>query len=230
MEFLAAIAGLYFLKKADYTRSEKFFVGFLWWVIAIETINSYAFIAYFNHYQFLSFIKGTLFERNFWIANPNKVISYSCYSYFFIAQLHSARLKKILKRLLILYIITSIISFFIEGNFMTAMSSYTSMSGTVVLAVIIGAYYYEMLTSEKILQVFSSLAFYVSIAAVVWHLVVTPLYIYNSYFTASSPAFISLHSMILQISAVFMYGVYIFALIYCARQHPAPKRRAYCKS
>ncbi len=70
---------------------------------------------------------------------------------------------------------------------MTAMSSYTSMSGTVLLAVIIGAYYYEMLTSEKILQVFSSLAFYISIAAVVWHLVVTPLYIYSSYFTASSP-------------------------------------------
>ena len=64
-----------------------------------------------------------------------------------------------MKGLLILYILTSIISFFIEGNFMTAMSSYTSMSGTALLAVIIGAYYYQMLTSDKILRCLQALLF-----------------------------------------------------------------------
>ena len=219
LELLAAVVGLYFLRRCTAEKGDKIFVWFLWYVFIVETINLYPAFAYYEGYEFFSFLKESPFRRNYWIANPNVIIINSFYCYYFILHLTSVKFRKAFQILLITYIATSLLNLLVTNVYFYAYSQYSTIVGAILLTLIIGFYWYELLLSNKILYSFKSLAFYVSFIALIWHLATTPLFIYSFYYnTERSVEFVQMYRIILISLNVFMYLGYIISFLILSRK------------
>lgn len=217
LELGAAIAGTYYLKKIEKPKLEtRIFVYYLWLVVFVELVGVYSVIAYLSNYEIFPFIKDTLFERNFWWYNSYNVIKFIVFYYFFIEQLESVKKRRIFYSIAILLIIGSLLYLILSGEFFTRYSTIDVMGGTIFLTVLIFFYYFDLLKSNKILHFHKSIAFYISVGLLVWHLTVSPIFIYNSYFSTQSPEFIKLHAWVLKIINVFLYGIIIAGFIICS--------------
>lgn len=218
-EFLAAICGtIYVFKKPFARKIIKIFVFFLWATLFIDLAGLYTVYAYFTGYEKFSFIKGTVFQRNFWLQNSFRVVTYLIFFIFFIRILPNEKLRKVFKVLVVLFTITSVLNLVFSGIFFLAFSAYSEITGTLLLMLVIAAYYYELLNSDKILKSHKLLVFYISVGVLIWHLVMTPLFIYSNYFFKENPQFISMHAMILQWSNIFMYSCFTLGFLICSRK------------
>lgn len=214
VEFLAAVAGSYYLFKTPHPKKIiRLFVYFLWLTVFIEVIGLYTVYAYFTDYKNLEFLRDSPFERNYWLYNSFHVLSFAMYYFFFILHLNSAKTRRILTLTALIFLITVIINLIYSGIFFVAYSAYTSVGGTLIIIICILAYYYEILKSDNILNFYKNVVFYVSIGVLIWYLVVTPLFIYSKYFTLASPDFVALHGLIIILSNVFMYGMFIIGFL-----------------
>lgn len=224
-EFTAALSGsVYLTRIGTVSRMTRLLVYFLWVTFFQDLFGFYAIYAWFTDYQTLPFIKDTPFQRNLWLVNIYNLLFYTVFFSFFREQINSLKMKKRLKFLMFLFIVTAALNLFFSGIFFKAFSAYTAITGTIFLMVHIGVFYYEMLTSDKILHFYKNLSFYVSVGVLFWSLVVTPLFIYNSYFSTSSPDFVALHSFIIKITNVFMYGLFAIGFFLCSQLKFKPDR------
>lgn len=217
---MAALAGVYFLLKVPGAgKHTRLFVYFLWLTIFVEALGLYPAYAYFSDYQSLSFIKGTGFERNYWLYNLFNILGIVVFVLFFSRQLENKKLSRLFRVLIIVFAVTALINLAVSDVFFKAYAAFTSIVGTFILLLVIISYYIEMMSSDKILNFYKRLGFYVSIGVFFWHLVVTPLFIYSRYFTMESPDFVSLHSLILLIANIFMYTCFTIGFVVCSREN-----------
>lgn len=217
VEFLAAVAGSYYLFKTPHTQKIiRLFVYFLWLTVFVEIVGLYTVYAYFSDYKNLEFLRDSPFERNYWLYNSFNVLSSTMYFFLFILQLKSFKVRRVLTLVVFIFQVTVIIDLIYSGIFFIAYSAYASVGGTLIMVICIMAYYYEMLKSDKILHFYKNLVFYVSIGVLIWYLVVTPLFIYSKYFTMASPDFVEMYGLIIIVSNVFMYGMFITGFIISA--------------
>lgn len=216
-EFLAAISGSYYLAKHPGAKpATKLFVYFLWITFWVEIIGLYTTYAYFTNYKNLEFLENSPFERNYWLYNIYNIFSYLTYFTFFILNLESKKLKRALIVLAFFFAGTATINLIFSGIFFMAFSAYTHIIGTIIILLCISAYYYEMLSSERILKFYKDLVFYISVGALVFHLSSTPLFIYSKYFTMQSPDFVDLYGLTLKTVNLLLYGIIILGFIVCA--------------
>lgn len=216
MELGAAIAGAVYLKKVRLPeKGVRLFVYYLWLVVFVEMIGLYPSLAYYNDYSVLGFIKGTLFERNYWWYNSYTVIKFIVLYVFFILQLEPAARRTKLFVISALFILSFIIHLIFGDSFFKAHSAYMSVAGTLYLMILILLYHFEILKSERILKFYRSMPFYISIGILIWHLSITPVFIYNKYYTLQSPDFIYFQSMLLRSINIFLYGILILGFIVC---------------
>lgn len=187
-------------------------------MVFVETLGLYPTYAYFSDYTSLSFIRNTPFERNYWLYNIHKIISLLTYLSLFTSRLGGKRMRKIFWILIAVFAVSSFYNLIFSGIFYIGHSVFTTVSGTFLLVVIILIYYYELLKSDQILDFYYNVVFYISLGAVVWHLVVTPIFIYNKYFSLQSPDFVLLHSWILRLANVFLYGTIIVGFLFAYRR------------
>lgn len=217
-EFLAALAGsVYLIQKPRARRVNQYFVYFLWANVFIDLAGFYTTYAYFTGYESLSFIEGTPFERNFWWYNSYKILSYLVYFTYFLMHV-VPRKQKVLAGLVVLFAITSILNLVFSGVFFQSYSAYTTITGTAILLLIIAAYYHGLLSSDKVLSFHFNLAFYISVGILMFHLVVTPLSIYSTYFNMESENFVALYSQVMRSVNIFMYSCYIIGFLICSQK------------
>lgn len=218
LEVGAAIAGsVYITKAANPALIIKIFVYYLWFMVFVETLGLYPAYAYYSNYTSLSFIKDTPFEQNRWLYNIHKIIALTAYISLFISHIGSHKARRIFWALLIIFVISSTLNLIFSGSFFLRHTVFATVSGTLLLLVIILVYYYELLRSNQILDFYYNLTFYISVGALVWHLIVTPLFIYNRYFSLQSPDFVLLHSWILRIANIILYGMIITGFLFSYR-------------
>lgn len=219
LELGAALAGSIYLKKTLNPKLVlRWFVGYLWLVIFVELVGLYPAFNYFDNFRTFPFFKDSLFERNFWWYNLYNIVKFSVFYMFFVMQLRNDKLRRILKWITVLVIFSFILNLFISGDFFRNYSAYNNMAGTFFLMVLIFSYFFELLTSEKILEFRKDISFYIAVALLVWHVTVTPLFIYSRFFSLSSPDFVDLHSLILKLSNIFLYGLLITGFFICSRR------------
>lgn len=217
LELGAAIAGTYYLRNVGNPKREtRIFVYYLWLVVFVELVGLYPIIAYFSDYQIFPFIKDTLFERNIWWYNSYHVIKSVVFYFFFIEQLESVRKRKTFYIMALFMILGSLMYLIFSGEFFTRYSTVDVMGGTIFLTFLIFSYYFDLLRSKKILFFYKSIAFYISVGLLVWHLTISPLFIYDSYFSVKSPQFVELHLLVLKIINAFLYGIIIAGFIICS--------------
>lgn len=216
-EFFAALAGIYYLHKTK-TRDKglKLFVYNLWFILLIEIIGMYAAWNYFDDYKTFPGLRNSVLASNYWLFNSAKIIYLTVFFNVFISRITSFRLKKFLYGLTLFFILSCIVNYIFSDIFFKAFSSYTTISGSFILLFCIGSFYYEMLLSDKILYFYKNLPFYISIGAMVWHLSITPLFIYNRYLTKTNPEFVNFHIDFLRYANIFMYSSFAIGFLICS--------------
>lgn len=217
LELGAAMAGTYFLRTVkNYKPETRLFVIYLWVVVIVEFVGLYPTLAYLSNYKILGFVEDTPFARNYWWYNIYHIIKYSIFFRFFIGQLDNKKNQRILYFMSIALIISFVINYIISDSFWNT-SFYVTIVGSLYLLVLILLYHFSLLKSNKILVVKSSIEFYISIGLMVWHISITPVLIYNKYFSLANPAFIKLHSNLLILLNIFLYGLIILGYLVCAK-------------
>lgn len=217
LEIGAAVAGtIYLVRKKSRPPYTKLFVTYLWLVVLVETIGFYPSYNYFTKFAYMPFLEGTSFERNSWLYNSYHIIKFAVFYIFFTGQLYNEKNIKFFRGITVFFVVSAVLNLLFTDVFFERSSSYTSIVGSFILMGLIFVYYFELLKSDKILVFYKSLVFYLSVGLLLWHVTITPLFIYSKYFTNASPEFVNLHSVILKFSNIFLYGVYIAAFIFCS--------------
>ena len=224
LEGFSFVAGIYYLRKYPNDLSNKLFTSFLLFTYAVEIIGLIPALIY--HHQSLHHLKETMWYSNFWLFNPYLIVSFAFYCYYFSRSLKSIILKRIINYSLIFYVISSALILIFSGILFDSYSYYTLFLGLFLLFLSISFYYYELLQDDKILDIKKSVKFYVSISFLLFNLISLPLWIYFKYFSNTiSPEFVKLYQTIFYISNVLLYGTYIFAFVYCAKEKSNPNLR-----
>lgn len=221
-EFLAALAGLFYLRSsAGSTRSLRIFARFLWVILLVEIIGLYTSVGYFSNYRYFSFIKDTPFERNFWLYNIMKIFSYLVYLNIFISELKTVRFRKILRKLSLAFAVAAALNLIFSDVLFIEFSAFTFITGTTLLFLAVAAFYYDTLRSDRVLRFHCSLECYISVGALLWHLCITPLFIYSEYFSLKSPDFVEFHMTTLRWANVVMYSLFAVGFIVQTVKRPA---------
>lgn len=219
LEILAAVIGVFYLKKINPSIEEKVFVGFLWFSVGVEILNSYAALAYFSEYTFLGFIKETPFRNNYWLGNIQLLVSNVVYVYFFGSLLRNKNTRIVLSIVTVTMMIAVFVDFFI-GDFFNAYSRVSALFGSLLVLLTILLFYLYLLTSNKLLNVQYYLPIYISVALLIYTLCISPLDFLSNYFKTSTgnQLFVSFKVYTLFILNILLYLTYTFAFIVCSRK------------
>ncbi len=215
LELLAFLVGVFYYKK-NKSQPTLFLVWFLGITVFSEFFGWYA---YFVKIGFLSFLKGTSFENNYWSANIYTIISYLFYINYFKWYLLSKKSIIIINRISIIFFIVSILEILFSDGFFIKFMPITNIVGTLFVFLSIAFYYLELLKSDQILQVQKSLPFFVSVGALIFHLCTTPLFLYSVYYSNSvDPGFVILYRQVIFGTNYLLYSIYIVGFIICSRK------------
>ncbi|MCM8570588.1 hypothetical protein NE848_14425 [Gramella jeungdoensis] len=213
-ELFAAIAGVYYLKKNPKRgKDDRLLVYYLVFIFIFDLLAiTYGLYGFVYDFKYLEFIKGTPFESHIWIYNVLALITTTAYTVYFLMQLESTRMKKVLLILVWVFIITSIFSYLYGDAFFIGTSPYAYIFGAFLISFSIGVYYLELIRSERILKFYDELALYISIGLLLYKLSMTPLFIFQRYIGTNSD-FDEIFNWILKAANIFMYSVFVFGFL-----------------
>ncbi len=217
-EFLAAFVGIIYMYKYRVDKATRYFVYFLCFSFFVELFGELPTLIKNN--ESLCFLEDTFWSENAWLYNIYTIISILFYVWFFRYYLKSKQLINILNILLLIFSLSSIVNLIITEVFFIRQSSYVMVFGTFLILMSVFFYFFEMLKSEKILEFNKDFVFYVGVGASIFHLCITPLFIYFRYFHDDiSPDFVQIHKTILYTSIIFMYTCFTIGFLVCFRKN-----------
>lgn len=211
---LAFIVGILVYKKYKKTQV-KYFILFLGWIVFLEIIGSYP--IYLKNSGLSHLIEGTLIEQNYWWYTISWAsVATIFYSWFLSQKYDSNTLKTIIKFCIYGYVLTMLVTAIIDYKlFFKIRPTYITVLNVTILILSTVFYLYNLLNSEKLLNAFKSLYFYVAIILLVWWLITTPLNFFEVYNSDSDWDFVTIKWTIKLIANIFMYLGFAFALIFC---------------
>ncbi len=218
-EVLAAIIGSVYSFKYHKERGSRYLIYFLWLTVFVEVF--FGWLPYFiQENEFFHYLRGTILERNSWIYNIEVIIKFLFYSYFFLSYIKNKKMRKTLNYGMIFFFITTIINLIFSNIFFETISSYTYITGSILLMISIVFYFMEIMNTDEILYFKKTLPFYIAVGALLFHLSMTPLFIYSRYYSNSrSPEYVSIYRLILTLANVFMYSCYSIGFLVCFKSN-----------
>lgn len=213
VEFIAAAAGLFYLIKSKSSgKADRLLVFYLNFIFVFDLLAiTYGLYGYVYKWRYLEFINDS-WRNIYWIYNILILISGTAYTAYFYLQLQSKIFRRLIFSLTLLYLISSIISFFIGEEFFTTTSSFAYIFCSFLIFFSIIFYYFELLKSDRLLNFSKELPLYISIGLLLYQLGITPLFIFQKYISVSQD-FQTLYSWILDIGNVFMYSVFTYGFL-----------------
>ncbi|WP_374958015.1 hypothetical protein [Gilvibacter sp.] len=217
LEFIAASAGLKYIQKYRVSKITKRLVLILFFVAITELFSTYVPIAKASDFEYFGFVKGTPFEKNFWVHNIQLIITFGFFANYFRSSLKPGLLASIIKLVIIVFMIGALVNLLLSGVYFNGISKFTYIIGSILLLIAILVYYFELLRSDNILRFSQSLTFYISVGLLIYYLTMTPLFIYGSYYYTgeSSDTFNKFYIYTLAIANVVMYGTFTLGFILC---------------
>lgn len=216
VEILAAVTGLCLYAKYKFTPA-KYFIWFLVYVVFIENIGSYPRIL--SIYESLShyndMIQGTIFQTNrWWYTIFWSIGSILFFSFYYYKILINRLNKDILKISTILFVICTLVIILNNGmRFFNTVLPSISVLGFIIIIECVVFYFIETLNSDKILNFYKSLNFYISAVILIFWLVKTPLSFYEIYYRKIDMDYVNLRGNINLFIISFMYLTYTIGLI-----------------
>lgn len=214
VEWLAAITGVILYKSYKHT-NVKYFIWFLIYLSICDFIGGYK---YYVKDGFLSFLQGTVFERNYWWTTSFwKIGAIVFFAFYYYKVLAKEKYKLILKYSGYLFLVFSIVYIgFHWRAFFVSFFPVISIIGSVVIFFCVIFYFIELLQTEEILSFYKDINFYVTAAIFIWWLIITPIVFYDNYMSLGNDnKYMELRQVLYILSNLLMYLTFTFALIYC---------------
>ncbi|WP_194768672.1 hypothetical protein [Tamlana sp. I1] len=220
VELLAAGTGIFFYNRYRCTAA-KYFIFFLIYIAFCELFCLYT--RFVDSNKILSFLVGTIFEKNHWLYTLFWDIGAPLFFSFFYHKILSTKLfKNIIFVSSIIFLLFSILYIGLNREvFFFQFYDAVFVFGAGIILLCTSLYFIETLLSDKILHFYKSLYFYISAAIFMWWLVITPLTFYDIYYTyeLGNPIrdwnYKFLRNQIYILANLFMYLTFTFALIWC---------------
>ncbi len=215
-EWIAFFYSLYYYKfKKD--RFSLYISLFLGLTVLAETVGHYP--MYLDDFDFLSKLKGTRFEKNYWMFNIYTIINDIFYLWFFIRTFKSRRVKKIITYFSYVYVVLAIGYLFTPDVFFEGSSKFSLIVGTTLIITAIFTYYLELLQDDRILYLSKSLTFYVSVGSLFFALIATPAFLYDAYFVEkNNPEFVKIRYILIIAANYILYPAYIVGFMVCTKR------------
>lgn len=213
-ELIAAISGSWYLHK---TKNEKIkiFVYYLWLTVIVEVLGVYTKVLQNNYdYEWFITLKNSIFCRNSWLYNIYTFLSIGLLGIFYSDLLISRAYKIIVRSVFLIYCFFALGYYMFTDAFFSMGLPFDDILGTVIITIYVICYFIELIRSEFILQYYKMPSFYISIALLLWHLCVTPLFIFNSYFRAVNAEFVTFRTFFLLYFNIFTYSFLTFGFWY----------------
>ncbi|MCA0133184.1 hypothetical protein [Winogradskyella alexanderae] len=214
IELIAAIAGsIYYLKTKD--KILKPFVWYLWFVVFVETVGMYGYIMQWNFDNELFIkLKNSAFCENRWLYNTFAFVSLLFYWFFYNSIISDKKSKGLLDVLGILYVVFTLGFFIVTDGFFVKQIPYDAFLETLFIFVAVILYYRQLLIGENVLYFYREPLFYVSTSLLLWHLIITPLVIFDGYFNLINKRFIGFRMNYLLFTNIILYSCYTFGFLY----------------
>lgn len=218
LEFVAAIAATlsYIFIQESKTKKFRFLLFFLWFTVIIEFIGSYTRLVEPYCFEDITFFKEyNQFIKNYWIFNIYLALTYTFYAIYFYKHLISKKYKNIIKYAIIIFNLITALDFIFGEIYFTEYSQVMNLSGLTLIIMILCMYYYEILTSDRILNISYKLPFYISVGVLLYFISVTPLMLSSQYINKEEIVFTKYYRLILSYANYFLYGIIIFGIVKC---------------
>lgn len=219
---LPAIVGLLLYKKYK-GKTVKYFIWFCVYIVIIEIIGNYNLVLdKFEPLYFIKeFFKGSLFENyNWWYIIFWELATALFYAFYFYNLIKNVWFRKIIKFSTLVFVII-FLGYFMNNldTISTQRHSFFIVSSAILILLSVLMYFIEILKSDKILTITRSMNFYIGVAILFWHLIITPLTFYDIYFNPSDMNYSIIKGLIYLGCNVFMYLTFTIALIWCKPQN-----------
>lgn len=212
VEILAVVTGLILFKKFKHTAA-KYFIYFLVYIIFMVLIGRYTLYIYDDGP--LSFLEGTLIERNYWWFTIFwQIAAVLFFGWYYLNILQNKWHIKVLKASLLLYFIISVLTIILSlpDLFKKPIPIIYIIGGIIILQCVF-LYFLEVLQTDKILNFYKSLNFYISCAILIFWLIKTPLVFYEQFYTQLDWSYVHLRAFINLFVITFMYLTYTIGFI-----------------
>lgn len=214
---ISAVTGLIYYKKYKHTNA-KYFIWFLVYILFFEILAGYTSLVE-NHeslYDVKLYLKGTIFEKNYWVYNLFwNILSTLFISFYYLKVLKSKKYSFVVRCATYIFVLFSIgyVTFNMDDFFYSNVIP-IKIAAVSVIFLCIMFYFIEILNGDKILTFYRSFNFYVSTALLIWWLVTAPVMFYQIYFSKADWNFVFLRWQIFLFANFFMYSMFTVAIIY----------------
>ncbi|MCH4553389.1 hypothetical protein [Aestuariibaculum lutulentum] len=214
VEYSAAVTGLILYNKYKHTAA-KYFIWFLWYLSICDFASNYT--RCIKDDGLFSFLEGTVFVQNYWFATLYWFIGAIVFvSFYFSKILNNSVFKTIIKYTTSAFVLMSFIWVFTHWEaFFKIFFPVINVTGALVVFMCVMFYFIEVLLSDKILNFYRSLNFYIGFAFFIWWTITTPFVFYGIYFGGGDMVFRKLQSLMYLIANIAMYLTFTLALIWC---------------
>ncbi len=212
-ELAAALAGSYYWLKTN-DESVRPFVWYLWFTVIVETLAMYTYLYDNIDNSFINWIDNSVFHGNTWLYNIYNSVSLILIGMFMISNTKNETSHKIIKVIVLVCSLFTVFYFFITGEFFVMALPYDLAVQTFAIFIMVLLYLQELIQSEQILDFYKSHVFYISLALLLWHICLTPLFIFDGYYRAVNKEFIAFRTIFLDTFNILLYSCYVFAFLY----------------
>jgi len=216
IEIIAAVTGLLLLKKYKHTVA-IFFIYFLCYAVFVDNFGSY--VRYVENYDSLHWVskilKNTVFEKNYWWYQIFWTIgSPLFFSFYFFKISVNKKIKITIKTLAIAFASISLLLVFIYWELLFKGDiKVINILSLLLILYLVASYCFELLKSDKILNFYKSISFYISVGILVFWITITPVTFYEVYFSENDWEFVFLKWQIFIFAILFMYITFTIGLI-----------------
>ena len=216
VEIFAAIAGsLYVYKSRD--NITRFFVYYLWLTVIVENLALYAGFMHNNYNNDLFIlIKNSPFCSNYWLYNVRAIILIILLGNYYSELISNIKFKNYIKILVIGFSVFSIFYLIYSDSFFYNNIPYGFMLRNLIISSFVCLYYFSVIKSDQVLTFYKSKHFYIGTALLIWSLAITPLFIFQGYYSFENPNFLYLRQFILLCANIIIYLCFtsVFLLSY----------------
>jgi hypothetical protein len=214
VEFLAAATGFVCYRYYKSTAA-KYLIYFLVYAFIIDLIGRYP--KHLRSIELFQFIENTKIEENywwyliFWMGGLSSFITLINYKI-----VDKLIYKKVLKYLYFVYLLQFLIySIFNFDALFSPSEKFLKIISIWMIIVAVTVYLLEILQSNKIVEFYKSIYFYINVVVFIWTIITGPMIFYEIYFSTADWNFIILKWQIYLSINVFFYLTLALALVYC---------------
>ncbi len=214
VELFSACCGSWYLHKTG-NQKLKTFVYYLWLTVLVENLGTYTYLLQNNYdFEWFRVIKNSVFCNNTWLYNIYFFLSVGLLGIFYSGLLDAKKNKLFIRVLFLIYCFFSLFYFVFTDAFFVMGLPYDSIIVATIITLYFIVYFLELINSEVILKFYKLPSFYISIGLLMWHLCVTPLFIFNGYYKAINVDFIQFRTLLLLFINIFTYSCFSFGFLY----------------